>query len=193
MTSLLVPHVARLNVASKYFHFLYGKIADGNNYRKLCRYLNGFEFTFFVPNDDNRHSDGYDLRYQFLEYLTDIGQPITQRQIDNLLENPVSVFEVLVALTDRMDFQLYDNEIPPRNPTWFQEMLTNLGISDLVDRKWSYVAERDTERVIRMLLDRTYDENGEGSLFPLEHPREDMTRVEIWYQMMAYILEKYPV
>jgi hypothetical protein len=36
---------------------------------------------------------------------------------------------------------------------------------------------------------RLYTTSGYGGLFPLEEPKEDQRKVEIWYQMMAYLGE----
>lgn len=182
-----------VDLSSKYFSWLYDIVAGRKNYRKLCQYLHDrWEFRWTIPNDDNRQEDGYDLRYQFLEFYEAEGIAFSQLAVDRFLEKPVSVFEVLVALTYRMDFQLYDKDLPPRNPKWFAEMLDNLGIADLINSGFTHVAMLDVDRVMQTLLDRTYAENGEGSLFPLDHPGDDMTKVEIWYQLMSYVMEKYP-
>lgn len=183
-----------ISLRDRYFDFLYSKIAGREKLKKVARYLfDRWEFYWTVPNDDNRQADGYDLRYEFLAYLDDAGTHYTRVAMDHLLEEPVSVFEVIVALTNRIDFQLYDYMSEPRNSQWFLEVLSNLGISDFVDSNWDEYAEQSVDRVMQVLLDRTYDENGNGSLFPLENPTQDMTRVEIWYQMMAYLLENYPI
>lgn len=182
---------ARVDVERSYFEWLYEKIAGRESYRKLCQHLHRKVFYWTIPNDDNRQEEGYDLRHQFMEnYENEFA--ITIPADHPFLNEPVSVFEVLIALSDRMDYQLYNPNLPPRNTLWFQEMISNLGISDLVDNRWSDVAAGDVDRVVETLLDRTYDENGNGSLFPLDNPRDDLTQVELWYQLMAYLMEKYP-
>jgi hypothetical protein len=44
---------------------------------------------------------------------------------------------------------------------------------------------------LAVLNKREYFPSGKGGLFPLENPREDQTKVEIWYQMHAYVMENY--
>ena len=45
-------------------------------------------------------------------------------------------------------------------------------------------------QVFNKLLDRTYDWDGVGSLFPVRDSVNDMREIEIWYQMMAYLNER---
>ena len=43
--------------------------------------------------------------------------------------------------------------------------------------------------VLDRVIWRQYDPSGYGGLFPLSKPDKDQTRVELWYQLSAYILE----
>lgn len=49
--------------------------------------------------------------------------------------------------------------------------------------------ERKIDDTIETLMFRTYGPDGKGGFFPLSHPKEDQTKIEIWYQMSAYINE----
>ena len=42
-------------------------------------------------------------------------------------------------------------------------------------------------------INRQYEANGEGGLFPLKGVCEDQREVEIWYQMNAYLYEHHGV
>jgi hypothetical protein len=48
--------------------------------------------------------------------------------------------------------------------------------------------EKEIDDILTRLIERTYKPNGEGGFFPLPQTDEDQTKVEIWYQMSAYIL-----
>jgi hypothetical protein len=48
------------------------------------------------------------------------------------------------------------------------------------------------EEILYALIWRTYDPDGVGGFFPLAWPKEDQTKIEIWYQMNAYAKEIHP-
>lgn len=168
----------------QYLTWLYSKIGSTRTtdshrtYWKLCRQLYTKEFVWIIPNDDNRVEDGRDLRYEFLEE-------------NNLLHvDPdwmglgCSMFELLLGLARRLAFEA---EGEPR--VWFWHLITNLGL-DYVDDGFNKKSNREIDEKLDRLIWRTYEPDGSGGLFPLTHPREDQRRVEIWYQMCAYILER---
>ena len=45
------------------------------------------------------------------------------------------------------------------------------------------------DETLDMICARTYGRNGYGGLFPLHKATSDQTKVEIWYQMAAYLSE----
>lgn len=191
--------MSRPNIHDEYFLWLLTKINPMTNslsrrsYSKLCSYLhNRWEFYWSVDYDENRQADGFDQRQLYLDY---IGPGIfTSKQIRELMDNPVSVFEVLVAISERIDFNLDDLVSGPRTWKWFVEMIDNLSLADLTDEHWDEVDDpKRVDYIIQILLDRSYDEDGTGGLFPLRDPKEDQTRVELWYQMNAYLHEKHPI
>lgn len=72
----------------------------------------------------------------------------------------------------------------------FWHLMDNVGlrISD-----WDYEERRMhgyVDQVLQALNNRTYDKDGRGGLFPLHDPGVDQTKVEIWYQMNYYLLER---
>ncbi len=46
------------------------------------------------------------------------------------------------------------------------------------------------EEIIHNFVWRTYDSTGYGGLFPLDDPKEDQRKVEIWYEFCAWVEEK---
>lgn len=138
------------------------------------------------PNDDNRTKDGKNLRESFcnMHKWCDIEK----------LSGPCSVLEMLIALAQRMDYQLGDLNHKSRLSKWFYEFIKNLdlAIPDTDDPKLMQKAE-DNNRILDDWMQRKIMYNGKGGLFPLKHPKEDQRQVEIWYQLMAYLDENYAI
>lgn len=168
-----------------YFIWLYEQVGNGGSDRRhthweLLRQLHSKEFVWFIPNDDNRLEDGRELRHEFLEVheLTDVDSA--------WMGEGCSMLEMLIALSRRLSFEA---DGPARD--WFWHLLENLRLSKCVD---SHVSHRQTEWIeetLNQVIYRTYEPNGEGGLFPLEHAERDQTQVEIWYQLSAYLLERF--
>lgn len=166
----------------QYFIWLYSQVGSvksrvrSRTYWSLLRQLYSKEFVWLVPNDDNRVEDGRDLRHEF----------VTEQGIEGpdpeWMQMGCSVLEMLVALSRRLAF-----ESTGRPARWFWHLIENLKLNDFTD-----AVEYDTQFVdgtLDILIWRLYEPNGEGGLFPLRKPKEDQRRVEIWYQLSAYLLE----
>lgn len=132
------------------------------------------EFEYFIPNDRNRALDGVRLRSEFLD-----GHPEFEfsHGVEDWLESECSVLEMLWALSGRMEYQTGLGAAQ-----WFSRMMENLGVG------YGHDSE-DLARAMFRLNKRAYSYNGDGGLFPLKHPMEDQRKVELWYQMGAYIME----
>lgn len=157
-----------------YFSWLYARIKSREGSTKdirLCEHLFQKEFEFFVPNDHNRAQDGLELRSIFASgYKYGIE--------DDWFELPCSLFEMFVALASRTAY------ISKRSKRfWFWLMMENLGVRD---QEYSH---DNLEAVFTKVVERTYDKNGFGGIFPLRNSKIDQTKVELWYQMSAYLLE----
>lgn len=144
----------------------------------LCSWLHTKQFTGGIPNDDNRAEDGKKLRGEFLE------QSLV-RELPS--DKPCSVLEMLVALALRMDYIVSRAPDDHLVGKYFWEFIDNLGL----DISNTHSDIENTE-ILRTFLGREYSYNGSGGLFPLRNPKKDQRKVEIWYQMMAYIEENYP-
>lgn len=146
---------------------------EGESYLLMLSDLFNKEFIWFVENDDNRYFDAVALRQEY--YHTRYGEK-------------VSVFEVLVTIAQHMDDNLYDVEHGERVGTWFWEMMENLELSRYDDSE--YNAEKIDE-ILEIWLNRQYSTTGKGGVFPVAKNGGDQRGVEIWYQMSAYLLDKY--
>lgn len=168
----------------RYFKWLYSQIASldtrnpARSYWKLCRHLYTKPFTWFVPNDENRAEDGRGLREEFLDE-------------EELVENhdwmvmDCSVLEMLIALSRRAAFQA--SGAPDE---WFWLIMDNVDLRQFNDSNFRGSSKHQVEEVLDRILERRYDYDGLGGLFPLEDPMQDQRRTELWYQLSAYLLER---
>lgn len=167
----------------QYLSWLYAQVASvrqrdrSRAYWGLLRQLYVTEFVWFVPNDDNRVEDGRDLRSEFFEK-----KRIDEREVD-WAYLPCSMLEMLIALSRRIAF-----EAEGKPSDWFWHMLKNVGLSGFTDASPGTYDEIDT--VVSCIIWRTYDPDGHGGLFPLDDAREDQRKVELLYQLSAYLYER---
>jgi len=148
-----------------------------NKYAFLLKRLYITPFTSKIDRDRNREEDSRNLRDEYFistEAYTD---------------GEVSVLEVLITIAKHCSDQSLDSQ-----PTeeWFWEFMDNLDL--LIFRDFDYHnrdGNREVDEIIQCFLKRCYEKNGRGGIFPLEEPDRNQQRVELWYQMSAYLQEKY--
>jgi hypothetical protein len=165
-----------------YLDWLYRQVGDptitnpNRTYWRILKQLYCKEFVWIVPNDDNRIADGRDLRYEFVD-------DINLRNVDAGWYNlGCSMLELLVGLSRRFSFEC-DGE--PRD--WFWHMMDNIKLRRHSDGKsWDEAVVND---ILDRIIWRQYKYDGRGGLFPLKDAREDQTKIELWYQLSAYIIE----
>lgn len=171
----------------RYFEWLYQRVASlkdrnlSRSYFKLCEQLYMTPFEVRVPNDDNRAEDARELRWDFLGYedLPD--------ELSHWAMMDASIFEVLIALSERVSFESEESPLH-----WFWHILDNLGLTMYNDATYKHgSANGAVSRILERVNHRTYSPSGQGGMFPLSHAREDQRHVELWYQMSAYLLEKF--
>lgn len=159
-------------IDQKYSRFQYGK---------LFGYLFDKPFISYMPHDENRISDGIDLRYR---YAAEVGMPliVAASQLD---DRDCSVLEMMLALAIRCEETIMDNEdYGDRTGQWFWNMMVSLGLEHLDD--WNF-NEKEAEDITERFIRREYEPNGNGGLFTIPDCRYDLTTVEIWYQMNWYL------
>lgn len=152
-------------------------------YHRLLEQLHSTEFYYILPMDGNRAEDGINLRYRFGRMNC-----YNSRMIASYLDiRPCSVLEMMIALSVRCEDQIMENEdLGDRTGQWFWNMIVSLGLGSMIDSKYDpdYVDD-----VLRRFMEREYERNGEGGLFTVNNPRQDMRSVDIWYQMNWYLDE----
>lgn len=159
----------------EYYAWLVSQISTPpeRTFSALFTIMQDTEFVWTVPNDDNRIHDALELRSEFLNGRN--------RKIN--LEG-ATILEIVVSLSRRIAFQ----EDEPANQ-WAWRLIKNLRLH----KKHDPTTHEDRVKIIDTLdalVWRTYRKDGRGGFFPLKHPKEDQTKIEIWYQMNQYLIEK---
>ena len=159
------------------------------SYYKLLKIMFDTEFLVKNKNDINRGVDGCELR---TDYYCDCGVP----EKDQLFPGTCSILEMIIGISKRMMFELAKDGDDDESYFYhyFWEILDNLHLTWFDDKKIEWNPCQNTIRIkeiLRILNERKYQKNGEGGMFPLRNPSKNQKRVEIWYQMQAYINEKY--
>lgn len=162
-------------------------------YWVLAKTLWDTDFFWLIEMDENRAMDGLYLRNRYEHEGGTDGY-----------NGPCTVLEVLIALADRIDMVLDEVDGEFRVPIYFWEMLDNLGLTKYTDGSiigtesgYGYSLEKDDlerddiDYILERWMNRKYDSDGYGGLFPLRNPKEDQRDVELWYQASAYIIERY--
>lgn len=175
------------HINEDYFDWLYGQIEERDDaYLDLCRHLNGIEFNYdtalMIPNDYNRIEDAVGIRdkYRRREMKDSYSRYLT----DEFMDQSCSVFEILVALAYRMEGVVMTDQFP----MWFWILIENLGMDRFDNVRFN---AKKVDKILDIWMNRKYDQDGSGGLFPLKDPPSDQRDEEIWHQMSSYLLENY--
>ena len=161
-----------------YYEWLISQIEIPVNFRKtfddLFSHLHQNEFVWIVPGDDNRCQDARDLRVNF-EHL------FPNHELE--FKYYVSILEIIIAVSRILEFVAGGEA-----PAWAWRLLDNLKLNNFYD-PLSENKRAQLQEILERLIWRTYERNGQGGFFPLVFPAEDQTKIEIWYQLNAYVNE----
>lgn len=163
-----------------------------HSYYKLLELLHNIDYEYSNPLDQNRESDGKDLRYHFA-YRAKLPESVIQ---ENLVKrNGCSVLEMLIALSFKIEEEImYDPTKGDRTSEWFGLMLYNLGLTEFSDQNWIYgITDNNVYSIVKRFLDNDIDPYGNGGLFIFKKPKTDgsIRSADIWTQANWYISETY--
>jgi hypothetical protein len=163
-----------------------GEARADRDRRELLWVLNSTEFIASVANDNNRASDGLELRDKFYKDRLDPRH--------HILTGPCTLLELLIALAEKMDFLICNGRDKSKVDVYFWKFIKNLGLEPYSeeDPNAENYQELNDNRITRF-LSRSYLKTGKGGLFPLRKPAEDQRNIELWYQMAAYLDEHYTI
>lgn len=169
-----------------YLEWLYSQVGIVQNrnparsHWQLLLQLYSKPFRWFVPNDDNRIEDGKALRPIFLEQ--------TGYQLDDpyglFISIDCSVLEMFIALSQQAAF-LSDGQ----PAEWFWRIMHNLEFDGFTDSIFEISIAEEVEDTLERIIERDYEANGSGGAFPLQSAQNDQRKVELWYQLQAYLVE----
>lgn len=170
-----------MDVTNEYFSWLLNFIetyyVDIRRYSRLLMYLFDKEFIWMIPNDSNRALDAMELRFEFLNGY----------QNEEIDSRPCSVLEVLIRLAMDWEHEItYDFHKGDRSSKWFWVMIGNLGLLEFPDTDFNV---EEVDEIVNIWLNRSYQKNGEGGIFPVKSGNVDQTKVEIWLQLQNFVLE----
>ena len=164
--------------------------ADMTRYSELLWNLYDMDFVWVLDIDASRSIDGLDLRKEYFDLFPEEDWVM-------LMEKSCSVFEMLIALSRRIDGVLGDVNTGDRTRVWFWEMIRNLGLKSYSNIRLEYdeTGEEliDIQIILSRWMNREFDEDGKGSVFPIKEPMHNQRERSIVYQMYDYLMENYPV
>lgn len=181
---------------NSYFEWLVDRTGDTRmaecpeeSYLSLLEIMHQTPFRVTIQNDINRAQDGIDLRRVFTRENPDVSYVW-------LNEQSCSMLEMFIALAERMDMMLEDDDTPYSLEWYFWEMVKNCGLYDYNDEAlFNPRHEEEVESILERINSRDYTKLGHGSMFPLRaiplHGARDMRKAELWAQMNAYANEHY--
>lgn len=153
---------------------------EHREYCDLINYMYTVPFTYIIPSDVNRIKDANEFysRYMY-EYFSD-------EELNEDEDRFISVLEVLVALSVRVETDITGEPGNDSIDRWFWIMIRNLGLDEYSDDVFD---EAEVYDILMVFMDRKYDRYGFGGLFPLENTVNDQRKVGIWEQFMEYLNE----
>lgn len=184
-------------VQQLYFEWLLSRMGIENYVLDTLRIasveLHQVSFVVDIPKDGNRLLEGAKLREEFEDEYT-----FGVRNRSYLNEKSVSLFEVLITLAEHMSDNMTDEDKPAGE--FYEEMLQNTliyanahAISETRQPLLGEQYKNHIHSIAHNIMFRYYDKDGKGGFFPLKKPDKDQRKVELWYQMQAYLMENYYV
>lgn len=169
-----------MNIQLEYEKWLIKKINNKkDNYNLLLHELNIIPFEVAMERDLNRIDDAFNIRDTFF-YEQGIN--------GNFVVEYISVLEVLIALSVRIDNEYVGNPGDPHPEIIFWDLMHNLNLEKYDN---SHFNKREIYNNIYIWMHREFDFDGSGSIFPLRNPLNDQRHEEIWSQMTAYLSENF--
>ena len=166
------------NYEELYFDWLLNRVKNKSHFR-LLRLLFETEFVYTIPMDENRASDGIQLRYKFIDE-----KGINEEEF-HYIYSPCNLFEMILALSIRISTIMSDPYKSDETHIWFWRMISNMGLSKSTDNNFD---DYFVDVVIDHFLSRNYGPNGRGSLFFVKNEKH-IEDLQIWDQAMLYLIE----
>lgn len=179
--------MTRRQTGDPYFDWLCIKIGVNpnnprRNYGEMVRMLHGINYIPVLEMDENRATDGIQLRVDFMDIHGPYGSSTNR--------GPCTMLEFLIGVAMKMNFLMGEEENHHRTEWYFWRLIRHMGLRKFTDDHWNYDnGELFVEDAVDRVINRKYLPSGEGGLFPLRGYYEDQTKCEIWKQMQYWLSE----
>ncbi len=183
-----------------YFEWLLNKVGvtdDEDGYSYLCAILHEVLFHPLIDMDENRWMEA--RRYRW-DYAVEHGyeEVWQQDEMANQIDESIggcTVFELLISLAEKMQFETEDGPYDANLAKWFNELIFNMGLKAYTNKEFNMneAAYFEAEDKINKMIFRQYRATGEGGLFPLRYPKQDQRGVELAIQLNNYLAENYDI
>ena len=159
--------------------------ADMDRYSELLFCLHDIDFSWCIDQDSGRAEEGLNLRneyYTLSNYTADWVM---------LMDKPCSVLEALIPIAKRMSDMLEGDNSGDTTRVWFWKFLENLKLKKFNNVFVQHDENSDYDIKIAVInwLNREFEFDGTGSIFPLKHPKYDERNRTIVYQMYDYFFD----
>lgn len=158
--------------------------ADMLRYGELMWYLHDIDFVYCLELDESRAIEGLGLREEWYQQ-----NPYEDWIV--FMDKGCSVLEVLIGLARRIEAALSDVNTGDRTRVWFWEMVRNLGLkrytNDVLRNDEN--AQMEVRMIVNRWLNREFDVDGRGSVFPIDIPNNDQRELSMIYQMYDYLFD----
>ena len=161
-----------------------------DNYSGLLNILLDVIYEYDIWKDENRAFDGILLREKWQDFFECDGYK------ENVFTKPCTVLEMLIAICDRISYAtdecVEDNSIA----YWFWILMKNSGLIQFNNAKFERCKDKkvinvdlDIRTILQNIMHHNIEPDGFGGFFPLNYPKCNQQKVEIWDQMNSWILE----
>lgn len=149
------------------------------HYSALIKMMYDLEYHYTLQVDDDRSVDGKTLRNIYARETGD--------KYIHYWNGSCSVLEMLVALSVRADKDITGVPDNDGSFVWFWTFVENLGLMEYDDSHF------DPDAVCQIIddwMERRYQKNGFGGLFPVQNESgRDQRNLSTWQQLCQYIME----
>ena len=175
-----------------YFEYLCSLIdIPTRKYTRLFDALYKKPFKWSVPNDDNRVADAVEIREEYFRECVGVNEV---EAADDLRDMEPTMLELIIALSYRCETLAITAEKPMNE--WFWTLISNVSLYEYWDDNYEKLGgDAEVNRILDVVIYRTYARNGRGGFFPLtptsKNKKTDQRKIELWYQMCAYLVENF--
>lgn len=165
--------------------------ADMSRYSELLYALHEMDFVWVIDLDSDRADDGLELRRKYYQTNPDDDWVM-------FWDRGCTVFEALIGIARRMNYILEDEDSGDMSFMYFWEFIRNLGLKKYSNNRLRGLSQEqidtdffDIQLICSNWMNRKFEPNGQGSIFPLPSATENQAHISLTYQMNNYVIVQY--